>query len=297
MNSLSNLTVVVLTYKTDLQILKNCIQSIETNVKIKIIENSSNFKDQDYFLNKFPNITVHCTNQNLGFGAGNNYGLNLLNTEYALVLSPDTVCDENFFEKVKYYLNKNLDYTIIGSSYKDDKIHATYGFFPENLKKKLHYKSPNSSLLKVDWVAGCCMLLNLEKFNKQKIFDEKFFLYFEEFNLCKKISLKNENVFSSKDLLISHLGFKSSFSPNPILRDEANKLREWHWMWSMFYFYRNNYGYLFALKKTIGKLIKYLIKTVYFSLTFNKALKNKFKCRFLGLLNSMLGKKSSYRID
>ena len=43
MNSLSNLTVVILTYKTDYQILKNCIQSIESSVKIKIIENSSNF--------------------------------------------------------------------------------------------------------------------------------------------------------------------------------------------------------------------------------------------------------------
>jgi len=297
MNSLSNLTVVILTYKTDFQILKNCIQLIESSVKIKIIENSSNFKDQDYFLNNFPNITVHCTNQNLGFGAGNNYGLSLLDTKYGLVLSPDTVCDENFFKKIRHYLNEELDYTIIGSSYKDDKVYAAYGFFPENIKKKDDYKSPNSSLLKVDWVVGCCMLLNLEKFDKQKIFDENFFLYFEEFNLCKKLSLKNENVFSSKDLLISHLGFKSSFSPNPLLREEVNKLREWHWMWSMFYFYRNNYGYFFAFKKTISKLLKYSIKTVYFSFTFNKVLKNKFKCRFLGLLCSMLGKKSSFRID
>ena len=297
MNTLTNLTVVILTYKTDFHILKKCIQSIESDVQIKIIENSSNFKDEDYFTNNYHNVAVHCTNQNLGFGAGNNYGLNLLNTKYALALSPDVVCDADYFKKIKKYLNEDLDYSVIGSTLKNEKVYDASGFFPENVKKKDQYKSSDDSLLKVDWVAGCCMLFNLDKFEKKNIFDERFFLYFEEFDLCKKLSLKNENVFSSKDLLISHLGFGSSFSPNPNLRYAANNLREWHWMWSMFLFYRNNYGYFFAFKKTITKLVKYSIKTAYFKLTFNKILKDKFKHRFLGLLFSMLGKKSSFRID
>ena len=49
------------------------------------------------------------------------------------------------------------------------------------------FKSNNiSTLEKVEWVTGCSMLINLKKFNDKEIFDKNFFLYFEEFDLCKK---------------------------------------------------------------------------------------------------------------
>jgi len=304
MNPLSDLTVIIVTYRTNYEILKNCISSIDKNVKIKIVENSLDFKDKNFFLNNYSNITIDCTGKNLGYSEGNNYGVNLINTDYALILSPDTICHRSFFEHIKFYLNRDLDFSVIGSSYMDDDpSNMSYGFFEENKNKiynnfkGFYFENKFKSLKKVDWVTGCSMLINLSKFKDKKIFDENFFLYFEEFNLCKKVNMKGENVFSSKNLLIHHLGYKGSFAANPKLKLEAEKLREWHWMWSMFYFYKNNYGYLFALKKTFGKFFKSFIKMIYFSITFNKALKNKYKSKFFGLLNSMIGKKSWYRVD
>ena len=67
-------------------------------------------------------------------------------------------------------------------------------------------------------------------------------------------------------------------------------------MWSTFYFYKKNYGYLFAIKKTSGKLLRSLFKVVFYTITFNKKMKSKYIYRFSGLLNSMIGKKSSYRV-
>ena len=140
------------------------------------------------------------------------------------------------------------------------------------------------------------MLINLKKFNTRKIFDESFFLYFEEFDLCKGIELRNENVFRAKDLLIDHLGYKGSFGSDLINQLESEKLREWHWMWSTFYFYRKNYGYLFAIKKTIGKLLRSFFKAIFYTIVLNKRMKSKYISRFNGLLNSITGKKSSYRV-
>ena len=85
--------------------------------------------------------------------------------------------------------------------------------------------------------------------------------------------------------------------PNAADQFEAEKLREWHWMWSSFYFYKSNYGYFFAIRKNFGKLLRSFIKYIFFTLTFNKKLNNKYKSRFLGLLNAMLGKKSLYRVN
>ena len=64
---------------------------------------------------------------------------------------------------------------------------------------------------------------------------------------------KEEDVFVSKDLIIDHLGNMGSFATDKNLKLDAEKLREWHWMWSTFYFYKKNYGFFYALKKTKGK--------------------------------------------
>ena len=74
MDSLSQLTVVILTYKTNLQILLNCLNSIDKKVKTMIIENSAEFKEKDELLKKFPNLSIECTGYNFGFGGGNNFG-------------------------------------------------------------------------------------------------------------------------------------------------------------------------------------------------------------------------------
>ena len=72
-NFLDELTVVILTYKTNEEILSNCLSSIDKRVKVKIIENSKEFKNEEKFLKKFFNLSIDCTGENLGFGKGNNF--------------------------------------------------------------------------------------------------------------------------------------------------------------------------------------------------------------------------------
>ena len=99
MNKINNLTVVIVTYLTDKKILLNCIQSIDRKTKIIIVENSKNFRNRSFFLKKFSNIEIVCTGLNLGYGKGNNFGLDRVKTDYALILNPDIVCKDNFFKK------------------------------------------------------------------------------------------------------------------------------------------------------------------------------------------------------
>ena len=97
MKNLNDLTVVVVTYLTKKDILLNCLKSIDKKVKIIIIENSTKFRDQKFFLKKFPNLKILCSGSNIGYGGGNNYGLSNIKTQYALILSPDVICGINFF--------------------------------------------------------------------------------------------------------------------------------------------------------------------------------------------------------
>ena len=65
------------------------------------------------------------------------------------------------------------------------------------------------SLSKVDWVNRIFNGLNMKKF-KKKIFDQNYFLYFEEIDLCKSIQKKRQTFILANDLKINHLGFKGS---------------------------------------------------------------------------------------
>ena len=139
------------------------------------------------------------------------------------------------------------------------------------------------------------MLVNLKKFNTKKIFDEDFFLYFEEFDLCKSIVKVGKNIYTSNKLKIHHLGFKSSLGENEIENLNAANIKDWHYMWSSFYFYKKNYNYVFALIKFSGKFLRSLFKMIFYSITFKKNLKNKYLHRFLGLLNSIICRPSNFR--
>ena len=74
-------------------------------------------------------------------------------------------------------------------------------------------------------------------------------------------------------------------------------LRNWHWMWSTFYYHRKHYSYLYAVYKTYGKLFRSIFNTLLFIILFNKKRRNVYYARALGIINGMLGKKSWYRIE
>ena len=197
-----------------------------------------------------------------------------------------------------FILQKNRDFSIIGCQYIYDKVFMPAGFFDSKKNNVFKKKFKNNEIVpleKVDWVTGCSMLINLKQFENKEIFDKNFFLYFEEFDLCRSIIDKGNNVFTSSDLKIHHLGFQSSLGNDLENLEIANRMREWHWMWSSFYFYKKNYGLLKAFMKMSGKFFKSFFKLIFFSLTFQNIKKDKYLHRFLGILNAMIGNPSSFR--
>ena len=295
-NKLSNLTVNILTYKTNKVILKNCIDSISSEVVINIIENSNKFENKEYLQNFKHNINIICTGSNLGYAAGHNFGISKVKTRYVLILNPDLICMSSYFENIKNYLNEDVNFNIIGSQYEKDKMNKpAYGLFD---KKGINPILPidNKKLQNVDWVVGCSMLIDLKKFSNTKLFDENFFLFYEETDFCRSVKLNNGLVFSSKNLIIDHYGEKGSFASETDNKYSYLKLRNWHLMWSSFYYYKKNYSYSYAFKLLIGSLVKSFFKLIFFAILFNKYNFTKHLFRFSGLLNSMIGKSSWFRL-
>ena len=115
----------------------------------------------------------------------------------------------------------------------------------------------------------------------------------ENDDLCLRVKQMNENIYIIKQSLIDHLGASSSGNNQ---KNEIEYLRNWHWMWSKFYFNKKHYGYLNAFIKVFLNLVSAKIKFIYYLMTINLHKRKIYQMRISGLLNSMSGKKSYYRL-
>jgi GT2 family glycosyltransferase len=277
-------TIIIVTFKSE-KIIYQCLSSINNNYPVIIIENSNNELFKNEVEKKFSNVKCILTGENLGFGKANNIGLQSAKTDYVFLLNPDTV----LFEDTLEVLESNADYIknfALLAPIITDSNELNYGFFN---KKKISTK--NISAFEVDYIKGFAMFFNKNKFSQIDYFDENIFLYLEEIDLCKRLNFLNEKIYLIYNAKIKHLGGKSHGEKFNL---EIEISRNWHWMWSKFYFTKKHFGVLKAYNATIFFFFKSILKMIFFSF-FNK---QKFlinKARFLGLLNSYLGKKSFYR--
>ena len=132
------------------------------------------------------------------------------------------------------------------------------------------------------------MFLNLNQFKEIGFFDENFFIYFEEIDLCKRFIKKNKKILLDTNIKINHLG---GTSHDVSINFEMEKSRNWHWMWSSFYFHKKHYGYLFAIIKILPKFFSAMFKTIFYKFASNNEKKDIYYCRFDGILNSILLRK------
>ena len=97
-------------------------------------------------------------------------------------------------------------------------------------------------------------------------------------------------------MIINHFGEKGSFATNPKLKLDYIKLRNWHLMWSSFYFQKKYNGFFISLIMHLSTVIKSLLKFILFFMFLKKESYIKHLYRFLGLINSIIGNRSSFRI-
>jgi N-acetylglucosaminyl-diphospho-decaprenol L-rhamnosyltransferase len=281
-----NLTIVIVSFKSN-HVIHDCINSIDKNIRIIVVDNSNDHQFVEKLEIKYKNVKCILSSENLGMGAGNNLGIKNVNSDYVLILNPDVILNKNTIEELIIASRNLLDFAVIAPI----SNHPTYPNYKLDKDKIIDKINP----FEVNSVDGYAMLLNLKKLKKLNgfnFFDENFFLYLENDDLCKDLQNRNEKIYVIPKSTIEHFG---ASAVDPIYQEEIELSRNWHWMWSKFYFNKKHYGYFNALKKIYRNLISATVKYFYYSITFNKIKKKRYKMRLNGLFSSMMGKKSFYR--
>ena len=175
--SLNNLTFIIVTFKSE-HIIYECIESLPKNSNIIVIENSNNKALKKDLEDKYSKIKVH-VQENNGMGSANNKGIKLCETDYAFVINPDVKFYKNTLNELINFSSKNNNYSILAPISDDEK-------YPNYRIKDKSFINNNNDYLNVDSVDGYAMLINKSKFKDNLYFDENFFLFLENDDLCLK---------------------------------------------------------------------------------------------------------------
>tara|TARA_B100000029_G_C17476265_1_gene923889 strand:+ start:380 stop:1258 length:879 start_codon:yes stop_codon:yes gene_type:complete len=272
-NFFNELTAIVILYRSTNLVLKLIKQL--TNIKILVVDNGGNEKILKE-IKEYDNIQIISKKKNLGHGRGANYAFQFIKTKYFIILSPDVIIDEENILKLLLNIRKFDNCAIIAPVTKDDKDY--YGIFPEKGKgiirnkieeicsKNLEGKSL-SGIVCVDVVKGCTMLVNSELFKKIGMFNEKYFLFWEEIDLCRKVRKNKLSVIIDNNSSASHAsGFSSK---NDYL---TFFIKSYHYELSPLIYFdvkKNAYILYWRLVKYIFRTLTYLI-----SLNFKNSVKN-----------------------
>ena len=277
--SIQDITIVITSFRSDQKII-NCLNSINNQCKVIIVENSNNSKFKERIEKEFNNIECVLAGENLGYGKANNIGLKKVKTKYALILNPDASLHSSTLENFFHTIKQAPEFAIIGP-YLQKKM---------NNEDKM-YESQNK-LIEVKNIKGFAMFLNLSKFKEIGFFDENFFLYFEEIDLCKRIISSKNKIYLATDIKINHEGAQSH---DETINNKMELSRNWHWRWSTFYYQKKYKGFLVAFFIVLPRLISAIFKIFIYKILRNREKREIYFHRYSGLINAIRGKTSWYR--
>jgi hypothetical protein len=215
-----------------------CIESIlrinaNRNVNVVVVDNASEDMPTE-IVNKFPKIKYLENDKNIGFAKGVNLAFKQVSAEFVLLLNPDTILMEGFFDTIYDFMMHNTDLAIVGPAILESNgdLQGSARKFPTALTSLFGRKSPitkwfpNNSITKseftcftgngkpieVDWVSGACMIIRRAAFESVGGFDENLFLYWEDADLCKRLREKGWRIVYYPQARIRHLVGQSSNS-------------------------------------------------------------------------------------
>lgn len=209
-----DISIIIVNYKSRDKLI-TCLDSItKANLgglayETIVVENNSgdNLSDLSY-----PNLKIIISPDNLGMGGGNNLGIKNSSGEYILISNPDIVFETNTIISLYEYFKADKNVGLIGpklinpdgslqySCVRFPKFYipllrrtAIGSFFPSTLDYYLMKHTDHNQVQRVDWLLGACFMVRRSEI-KDGLFDERYFMYFEDVDLCRQINTRGQSV-------------------------------------------------------------------------------------------------------
>lgn len=252
-------TAIIVNYNTK-ELLEKCLMHIERSscaslIHTVVVDNASHDGSVELLRSNYSSVEIIALPENVGFGRGNNAALKRLDTPYALLLNTDAFLEEDTVELLLLYMEKNPGIGAAGPLVKNADgsvqascrrfltissafFHAFIGKVLPGNKRTREYMMEDlcrEADTPVDWVSGCCMMLRKEALESvDGGFDEKYFMYIEDVDLCWRMHEQGWQVSYVPQAKCTHMVGASGGYRNPIHIKAFHK--------GMWIFFRKRYG-------------------------------------------------------
>jgi len=252
-------SIIIVHYRADEELYAT-LKSIQKNkpqtpFEIIVVDNDEKIRIKNELKSKFPEVK-YVKSPSIGFGGGNNLGAKHAKGEYLFFLNPDTRIFARTVDALVAFLKKQTNIGILAPQLlRPDKtpfeqqgsmlLNPVRGMimlsfinkiFPNNPVSKAYWQTgwDKTKLKEVDVAPGTAFMIVKKLYEEIQGFDEHFFLYFEEFDLCKRIREKGYKIFITPKAQIIHLwgkgGTEKTANINTIYKQ------------SRIYYFKKHYG-------------------------------------------------------
>ena len=273
------------------------VKSIDKNIPIVILENSQDYDLKDQLEKEHQNVKVIIPKENLGFAKGANFAIKQIKSEYIFLNPSDVFLPKKCINELIECINKFDDFAMLAPTYEDETNYKNYELYskkPEVTNKV----AKKFGIKEVDIIDGT-FIIKKKEFKETNFFDENIFIYFEPWDLSKRLMKAGKKMYVCDKIKFKHLGGQSH---HPKFNFVATLQRNWHYCWAKFYYLRKHtvYGlddgnYFYALKKTFPTFFRALLKSIKYMFINDRKKRQTHMAEVKGFLYSFLLKKSSYR--
>lgn len=267
MFSQPDLSVIVVSYNTR-EVLRACLQqlykaSAGLSMEVIVVDNASRDQSAEMVSQDFPQVRLIASQVNLGFASGNNVGFDIALGRYVVLLNPDALVDGDALRNALQHMEDTPRAAMGGARLLggDGSLQPSARLFPSLLNELLSitglaYRFPKSRFFgrfdrtwddqqnatQVDWVPGAFAIIRQSALKKMGGFDERFFLYYEEVDLCRRLHAAGWEIWYWPDIVVRHSGGESSKTVKHLdFSSSGSQLTLWR-MRSGLLYYRKHHG-------------------------------------------------------
>ncbi len=271
-NESIDISIVIVNYNVK-DFLEQCLTSIyksksNLSLEVFVVDNASTDGSIDYLLPLFKDVKFICSDKNLGFSKANNLAIRQSKGKYLLILNPDTILGEDTLEKMYHYMENNKEVGIAGCKVLNGdgtfqvacrrgfpspwtsfcKLFGLQKLFPKSklfARYNQTFRSEDESYY-IDAVIGAFMFCDTKLIQEIGGFDESYFMYGEDLDLCRSVQLKGRKVAYYSETSIIH------FKGESTRRSSINEVK--HFYESMRIFAKKYFAYstIFLLFLQLG---------------------------------------------
>jgi len=256
------LSIIILNYKSK-NLVRNCLRALfesETDFPFEVIvaDNNSNDGVGAMIKENFPQARFFQSGENRGMGAGNNFAVRQATGKYILIVNPDIFVFPDSIAKLVRYAEANADVGVLSpqllnpdrtlqhTCYRWHKLLTplyrrtflgNFDFAQNEVSRFLMLDKNHGEIFEADWIQGSCLLIPKKVFDQVNGFDERFFMYFEDTDLCRRIKNSNYKTIYFPEAQVIHLHRKQSGGGltqlifNKLMREHIKSLIKYWWKW------------------------------------------------------------------